>query len=173
MPSGVFSIASEIEREIVVVSMLRIRSWRSSGTGRLVLATGPNASESLQLGMTIRLLAGELSGTTVASKMKSMRGADSAALATTIDFVRARDQIEALEELPPTVKARALWVYMGLSKMADPDGAVELLAVDFIPQLELNRASWTTYRNVLTEAGLITSERDGRTRPVRLIAPST
>lgn len=35
-------------------------------------------------------------------------GADSEALATTIDFVRARDQIEALEELPPTVKARAL-----------------------------------------------------------------
>ena len=105
--------------------------------------------------------------------MKSMGRADSAALATTIDFVRARDQIEALEELPPTVKARALWVYMGLSKMADADGSVELLAVDFIPQLELNRASWTTYRNVLTEAGLITSERDGRTRPVRLIAPST
>lgn len=103
--------------------------------------------------------------------MSSTRRADFEALATTIDFGRARDQIEALEELPPTVRARALWVYMGLSKIADAEGLVELLAVDFIPQLELNRASWNTYREVLTTAGLITSERDGRTRPVRLLPP--
>ena len=70
------------------------------------------------------------------------------------------------------MKARALWVYMGLSKMVDAEGFVELLAVDFIPQLELNRASWNTYRGVLTTAGLITSERDGRTRPVRLLVPA-
>jgi hypothetical protein len=75
-------------------------------------------------------------------EMKSVTGADAEALATTIDFARARKQIEALE-LPPTVKARALWVFMGLSEMAAVDGSVGLLATDFIPRLELNRASWT------------------------------
>lgn len=105
-------------------------------------------------------------------EMKSVTGADAGALATTIDFVWARDQIEALE-LPPTVKARALWVFMGLSEMASADGLVGLLATDFIPRLELNRASWTTYREVLTDAGLITSERNGRTRPVRILIPAS
>lgn len=104
--------------------------------------------------------------------MNSASGADPEALATTIDFVRARDQIEALD-LPPTVKARALWVYIGLSEMAEPDGSVGLLAADFIPHLELNRASWTTYRDVLIDAGLITSERTGRTRPVRILIPAS
>jgi hypothetical protein len=105
-------------------------------------------------------------------EMKSVTGADAEALATTIDFARARKQIEALE-LPPTVKARALWVFMGLSEMAAADGSVGLLATDFIPRLELNRASWTTYREVLTNAGLITSERNGRTRPVRILVPTS
>jgi hypothetical protein len=103
-------------------------------------------------------------------EMNSVSWADPEALATTINFVRARDQIEALE-LPPTVKARALRVYIGLSEMAEPDGSVGPLATDFIPRLELNRASWTTYRNVLANAGLITGERDGRTRPVHIVLP--
>ena len=89
-----------------------------------------------------------------------------------IDFVRARDQIEALE-LPPTVKARALWVYIGLSEMTEPDGSVGPLVTDFIARLELNRASWMTYRDVLTNAGLITRGREGRTRPVHILTPAS
>ena len=89
-----------------------------------------------------------------------------------IDFVRARDQIEALE-LPPTVKARALWVYIGLSEMTELDGSVGPLAWDFIARLELNRASWMTYRDVLTNAGLITHGREGRTRPGHIHTPAS
>ncbi|MEP1123699.1 MAG: hypothetical protein ABJH68_07400 [Ilumatobacter sp.] len=123
-----------------------------------------------EVAKAIRLFPSDERRTTVEDEMNSVSGADPEALATTINFVRARDQIEALE-LPPTVKARALWVYIGLSEMAEPDGSVGPLATDFIPRLELNRASWTTYRDVLTNAGLITSERDGRTRPVHIVLP--
>jgi hypothetical protein len=81
-----------------------------------------------------------------------------------IDFVAARQQVEALTEVPATVRARAFWIYVGLYEFA----------ADFMPKFELNRGSWSTYRRVLEAASLISIERtddDGRARPVRLLPP--
>jgi len=53
---------------------------------------------------------------------------------------------------------------------------VQTLAADFMPQFEINRGSWSTYRRVLEAASLISIERtedDGRARPVRLLPPMT
>ncbi len=91
-----------------------------------------------------------------------------------IDFVAARQQVEALTEVPATVRARAFWIYVGLYEFAGDDGAVQTLAADFMPKFELNRGSWSTYRRVLEAASLISIERtddDGRARPVRLLPP--
>jgi hypothetical protein len=91
-----------------------------------------------------------------------------------IDFVAARQQVEALTEVPATVRARAFWIYVGLYEFAGDDGAVQTLAAYFMPKFELNRGSWSTYRRVLEAASLISIERtddDGRARPVRLLPP--
>jgi len=93
-----------------------------------------------------------------------------------IDFVAARRQVEALTEVSATVRARAFSIYVGLTEFADDDGAVQTLAADFMPQFEINRGSWSTYRRVLEAASLISIERtedDGRARPVRLLPPMT
>lgn len=92
-----------------------------------------------------------------------------------VDFVAARRQIEALTEVPATVRSRAFSIYVGLFELADDEGAVQTLAADFMPKFEINRGSWTTYRRVLEAASLIRIERtedDGRARLVRLLAPS-
>ena len=94
---------------------------------------------------------------------------------SSIDFVAARRQVEALTEVPATVRARAFSIYVGLFEFADDDGAVRTLAADFMPQFEINRGSWSTYRRVLEAASLISIERaddDGRARPVRLLPPA-
>ncbi len=93
---------------------------------------------------------------------------------SSIDFVAARRQVEALTEVPATVRARAFSIYVGLFEYADDEGAVQTLAADFMAQFEINRGSWSTYRRVLEAASLISIERadgDGRARPVRLLAP--
>lgn len=91
-----------------------------------------------------------------------------------IDFVAARRQVEALSEVPATVRARAFSIYVGLFEFADDDGSVQALAADFMPRFEINRGSWSTYRRVLEAASLISIERtddDGRARPVKLLPP--
>jgi hypothetical protein len=102
--------------------------------------------------------------------MKPVSGrGDSATSVDSIDLAQARRKIDALVDTPATVRARAFYVYAGLAEIAEPDGLVPMLANEFIPLFELNRASWNTYRKVLTEAGLISTEREGRSRPVRLL----
>ena len=105
--------------------------------------------------------------------MKAASGpSDRTPIVDSIDLARAWEQIDALAETPATVRARAFYVYAGLVRMAEPDGRVPMLATEFIPVFELNRASWNTYRTVLIDAKLITTERDGRARPVRLLKPA-
>lgn len=110
-----------------------------------------------------------MTGVAVESGLVDMRS-------SSIDFVAARRQVEALTEVPATVRARAFSIYVGLFELADDDGAVQTLASDFMSTFEINRGSWTTYRRVLEAASLISIERtdeDGRARPVRLLAPLT
>lgn len=106
-----------------------------------------------------------MNGATAGSGLVDMRQ-------SSIDFVAARRQVEALTEVPATVRARAFSIYVGLFEFADDDGSVQTLAADFMPQFEINRGSWTTYRRVLEAASLISIERDGRARPVRLLPPA-
>ncbi len=86
-------------------------------------------------------------------------------------IIAARRRIEHLG-VPPTVRARAFSIYVGLIDRADPAGHVSELAADFLDDFGLNRGSWTTYRRVLLDAELIVIEHsptDLRARPIRLL----
>ena len=92
----------------------------------------------------------------------------------TIDFRRARHQIEKLRGFPGATRARALATYVGLFDLADEDGQVAISADDIAVFFEITRVSWMQYRRVLEAAGLLTMDdaRGGALRRMQLIAPT-
>ena len=142
---------------------LHVGTNRQRGYGRL----RPSLGKPLRSGPSGLASYGEsgMRGATARSGLVDMRQ-------SSIDFVAARRQVEALTEVPATVRARAFSIYVGLSELADDEGSVQTLAADLMSEFEINRGSWTTYRRVLEAASLISIERDGRARPVRLLPPA-
>ena len=72
-----------------------------------------------------------------------------------VDFQRAREVINRMSELPPSVRARTLAAYVGLFELADEHGVVDAASEHIAEELELSRVSWLHYRQVLEAAGLL------------------
>jgi len=75
--------------------------------------------------------------------------------ATGIDFQRARELINRMSDLPPSVRARTLAAYVGLFDLADEHGVVDVASEHVAEELELSRVSWLHYRQVLETVGLL------------------
>src|SRR6478752_1346049 len=90
-----------------------------------------------------------------------------------VNFREARRRIEALEEFPSSVRARALAAYVGVFDFADRDGCVDASSEEIAAAFRISRMSWLKYRNVLDRAGLLQLDvrHGGARRGFRLVAP--
>ena len=97
---------------------------------------------------------------------------ESSAFRSRANLFSARRAVDRLaDEYPPTVLARAFWIYVGLFDLAADDGAVGVLAAEFGPMFAMTKTSWLRYRTVLQRAGLIEVGRVGTGKPLRLLVP--
>ena len=97
---------------------------------------------------------------------------ESSAFRSRVNLFAARRAVDRLaDEYPPTVLARAFWVYVGLFDLAEHDGAVRVLAAEFGSTFAMTKTSWLRYRTVLQRAGLIEVGRVGTAKPLRLLVP--
>ena len=102
-------------------------------------------------------------------------GTGSLAIRLTVDFQRARRQIDELRGYPAATRARALATYVGLFDMADEHGVLAVPTTQIAAELEIGRPAWAQYRGVLEAAGLLKVDRPrgGALRRMQLVAPAS
>ncbi len=80
-------------------------------------------------------------------------------LSTEADFVEAWRLVEAAKEAATNTRARSFAVWVGLFQFLDDDDTVTMNAEEIADTFSITRVTWQSYRELLSEVGLIVVEK--------------